>query len=103
MLTQLLDWLRVHFVEYDQMALDILKDDVPEVNPNFWKVVCSLTLQIVFLVVLCKVYFTITFFTCIKLINFFINVYRQIFRIIDLMLTRSGQSVNNINRHSESR
>ncbi|KAI0213573.1 Nuclear pore complex protein Nup85 [Lamellibrachia satsuma] len=44
-LTQLLDWLRVHFVEYDQMALDILKDDVPEVNPNFWKVIYSFVLQ----------------------------------------------------------
>ena len=42
-LTQLLDWLHVHFVEYDQMALDLLKDEVPEENPNFWKVVRPLT------------------------------------------------------------
>ncbi|KAK2173727.1 hypothetical protein NP493_851g01059 [Ridgeia piscesae] len=44
-LTQLLDWLHVHFVEYDQMALDLLKDEVPEENPNFWKVVYSFVLQ----------------------------------------------------------
>ncbi|XP_025095043.1 nuclear pore complex protein Nup85-like [Pomacea canaliculata] len=44
-LTQLLDWLRWHFPGVHQLAQDVLNDDQPDSNNNYWEAVYRLLLQ----------------------------------------------------------
>lgn len=41
-LTQLLDWLRWHFPGVHQLAQDVLNDDQPDSNNNYWEAVSDL-------------------------------------------------------------
>lgn len=48
MLSQLLDWLRIHFVDADEMAKETLQSDIPHQHPKYWEAVsaCAYTFQL---------------------------------------------------------
>jgi len=44
-LSQLLDWLRWHFLEADHAAREVLRNDPPHLHPVYWDTVTSFVLQ----------------------------------------------------------
>ena len=46
-LSQLLDWLRLHFVEADHMARESLQHDTPHKHPQYWNAVSWVACKLV--------------------------------------------------------
>lgn len=44
-LSQLLDWLRWHFLEADHNAREVLRNEPPQAHPSYWNTVYSFVLQ----------------------------------------------------------
>ena len=40
-LSQLLDWMRLHFTEGMRLAKEAMQDERPDAHPSYWPAVCN--------------------------------------------------------------